>query len=237
MSSSGSLSNCSSPWRPRVTTVWIPTLLAVSVLTGVVSGPVLRRLPEPLNGSQHDKPLYASLATPRFGVGVAACAFAAALVLLARLPPPSWLVWLPLATVGVLLVGIDAVTTWLPLSLTRVLWLGTLIAAAAQALLAPAPIRAALTLRMLLGAAGVGLFFWTFWRLVGGLGFGDVRLAPVLGAATASVSWSTLAAGLFLGTVLGAVVGIVRHAHGRAGPFPYGPALVSGAFLGLVIVG
>lgn len=218
--------------------MWIPTLLAVSVLTGMVSGPVLRRLPEPPSGPHHgSKPLYASLATPRFGVGVSACSVAAALVLLAQLPAHSWLVWLPLATVGVLLAGIDAVTTWLPLSLTRVLWFGTGVAAAAQALLAPAPSRGPLTLRMLLGAAGVGLFFWSFWRLVGGLGFGDVRLAPVLGAATASVSWSALAAGLFLGTLLGAVVGMVRHARGRAGPFPYGPALVLGAFLSLVLVG
>lgn len=217
--------------------MWIWTLLAACVLTGVASGPVLRALPEPRTDVVDDKPPYATLATRRFAVAVAVGAAAAGLVIATRLPPTSWPVWLSLATVGVLLATIDARTTWLPLPLTRVLWLGTATGAGVQLLVAADSERGPLALRMLVGAAAVGLFFGAFWWLVGGLGFGDVRLAPALGAALASVSWGTMAVGLFLGTALGALVGVIRQVRRRAGPFPYGPALVAGAFLGLALTG
>lgn len=226
---------CLTSWRPKVTVMWILGLLVAGLLTGLASGTVLRTLPEPTGGEQDGKIPYASLASRRLTTGVAACAMAAGLVVAARLPASAGVAWVPLTTVGVLLVSIDALTTWLPLRLTRILWAATVGAAALQILLAPD--WTTLALRMLLGAVAVLIFFWGFWWLVGGLGFGDVRLAPVLGAVTASVSWSTLAAGLLLGTVLGAVVGIVRHLRGRTGPFPYGPSLVMGAYLGLTLLG
>lgn len=217
--------------------MWIWTLLAFCALTGVASGPVLRALPDPPPDSADGKPPYATLATRRFATAVGIGAAGAALMIAVRLPAVSWPVWLPLATVGVLLAAIDARTTWLPLPLTRVLWLGTTAGAGLQLVLADASERSSLAMRMGLGAAVVGMFFGAFWWLVGGLGFGDVRLAPVLGAALGSVSWGAVAVGLFLGTALGALFGAVRHVRKRAGPFPYGPALVAGTFLGLGIVG
>lgn len=225
------------PWRPKVTGMWIWTLVAFCALTGVASGPVLQALPDPPPDSADGKPPYASLATRRFALAVAIGAAGAGLLIAVRLPAASWPVWLPLATVGVLLAAIDARTTWLPLPLTRVLWLGTAVGAGLQVVLAPASERSPLAVRIIVGAAVVGIFFGAFWWLAGGLGFGDVRLAPVLGAALASVSWEAVAVGLFLGTALGALFGAVRHVRRRAGPFPYGPALVAGTFLGLGIVG
>lgn len=216
--------------------MWTLALIAVALLTGLFSGAVLRALPEPTGPDAGTKTPYRELATPRFAMTVAAAALAAGAVLIFRLPPVCWPVWVPLATVGVLLVTIDAFTTWLPLPLTRVLWLTTLLAAVLQIVVSPPSDRGALALRMVLGAAAVTLFFWGFWWFVGGLGFGDVRLSPVLGAVTASISWPTLAGGLLLGTFVGAVFGLARRAYGRRGPFPYGPALVLGAFLGPVLV-
>lgn len=217
--------------------MWILTLLAACALTGVASGPVLRALSEPVPDLADGKPPYASLATVRFASGVAVSGLVAGLVIAVRLPVTSWPVWVPLATVGVLLAAIDARTTWLPLSLTRVLWLGTAAGAALQVGLAASAERGSLALRMFLGATAVGLFFWAFWWLVGGLGFGDVRLAPTLGAALATVSWSAVTVGLLVGTALGALVGVVRQLRSREGPFPYGPALMAGAFLGLALAG
>lgn len=217
--------------------MWTWIVLVAGALTGLASGPVLRTLPESAADLQEGKPRYADLASRRFSLAIASCAVAAGLVLIATLPPAAWPVWVPLATIGVLLAGIDAVTTWLPLALTRALWLATGAATGVQILLAPSAERGPLALRMVLGATAVGAFFWVFWRLTGGLGFGDVRLAPVLGAALASVSWNALLAGLLLGTVLGAIFGVLRQLRKHTGPFPYGPALVAGAFWGLVLTG
>ena len=217
--------------------MWMWMLLAAGPLTGVMSGPVLRALPEPPEELRDGKPPYAELATRRFALAVACCSMAACAVLIATLSPQAWPLWFPLATLGVLLVSIDAVTTWLPLVLTRALWLATGAGATLHLWLVPAPERGALMLRLMLGAAAVGGFFWGFWRLSGGLGFGDVRLAPVLGAVLASVSWPAVIAGLLLGTILGAALGLIRQLRKRAGPFPYGPALVVGTFLGAALAG
>ncbi|MDO5501232.1 MAG: prepilin peptidase [Propionibacteriaceae bacterium] len=224
--------------------MWTTALLLAGVLTGLASTPVLRALSAPADTSADTTdttaagvPAYAALAGHRFSLAVAGCSLAALAAIWLRLEAVQAIVWLPLATVGVLLVAIDARTTWLPLALTQVLWLTTLSSAVVQVGLTPASERGALAGRLLLGALVVGGFFFAFWWLAGGLGFGDVRLAPVLGAVTASVSWQLLVAALLLGTILGAAHGIVCRLCHRDGGFPYGPALVAGAFLGLVLAG
>ena len=82
------------------------------------------------------------------------------------------------------------------------------------------------------GAAAAGLLYLLLWRLSGrALGFGDVRLAPVLGAAAAAVGWSTLLAALLLGSLAGAAVGVVLALRRRRGAFAYAPSMLAGAFL------
>jgi len=69
------------------------------------------------------------------------------------------------------------------------------------------------------------------------MGFGDVKLAPVLGATLGWVSFGGSIVGLFTAFVLGAVVGIVLMLAGRAGRrshLPFGPFLLAGAAVGLV---
>lgn len=70
-----------------------------------------------------------------------------------------------------------------------------------------------------------------------GIGGGDVKLAPMIGAALGYVGWSELAAGAFAGFVLGAlwaVALIARRAGSRKTGLPFGPFMLLGAWIGLV---
>ena len=110
---------------------------------------------------------------------------------------PAWLV---LATLGLLLAAIDAATTWLPLPLTRVAWAAVAAATGLGALLGGW----AQLVRGLGGFLLAGGVFAAVWLLTrGGFGFGDVRFAPLVGAATAAGSWSLLAWALVLGRLDG----------------------------------
>ena len=204
-------------------------IVAVGTMLGMVvlTGPVLRRLPEPEAGEGRIR--YADLATPRVIAGCAVLTGAAVIV--------SWLttslavqpLWWVLSSLGVLLATIDALTTWLPLRLTQAGWI-----AMAIALPVALPLGAdwSTVLRAVIGSALAGLLYLGVWLVSrGGFGFGDVRFAPLVGAATAAQSWSLLIWALFLGSVLGALHGLVRLARRRTGPFPYAPAMLIGAYL------
>jgi leader peptidase (prepilin peptidase) / N-methyltransferase len=201
----------------------VGTVLLMAVLTR----PILRRLPEPVDGE--GKPRYADLATPRLVAGCALTAGAAVIVGWLTAPPAIQPLWWVLSSFGVLLAAIDALTTWLPLQLTRAAW----VAMAVSVLLSlPLGADRSTVLRAVAGAALAGLLYLGVWLLSrGGFGFGDVRFAPLVGAATAAHSWSLLIWGLLLGSVLGAIYGMVRLARRRTGPFPYAPAMLVGAYL------
>jgi leader peptidase (prepilin peptidase)/N-methyltransferase len=93
--------------------------------------------------------------------------------------------------------------------------------------------------RAALGAVAVfGGYFAVALAYPGGMGFGDVKLAGLLGGALGYLSWSAVAVGVLAGLVLGAVVGGVRSAVRRGGGrivLPFGPFLVAGALLALVV--
>lgn len=203
--------------------------------TGLVTAfgvrPVLGRLPEPDHGDVV-KVAYRDLASCRFIGWCTAFALLGAVVTSLTLPVWSWPVWSVLNTTGVLLVAIDARTTWLPLRLTQVSWGLAGVAVGAGAVLAHDP---GLLLRCALGAAAAGGLYFLGWLITrGGFGFGDVRFAPLLGAAAASQSWTLLLWALVLGTVVGGMHGGVRLAGGRRGEFPYAPAMLAGAYLAAV---
>lgn len=206
--------------------MWVP--LALSLLLGLgmalLTVPLLRRIPEPTDVPAAERPGYARLATARFAALVGASTTAATALVTLRLPPTTWPVWLGLLTLGSLLACIDAATTWLPLWLTRPLWLLTGLGALVVTALAGWRTG----LRLLLGALACLAFWWLVWRVVGGIGFGDVRLAPVLGACAAATGWGVLFWSVLLGTLAGALFGLTRAATGRRGLFPYGPPLVLG---------
>jgi len=70
-----------------------------------------------------------------------------------------------------------------------------------------------------------------------GIGGGDVKLAPVIGAALGFCGWPALVVGAFAGFLLGAVVGLalvaMRRATRKSG-IPFGPFMLLGAWLGVL---
>ncbi|MCF8526405.1 MAG: prepilin peptidase [Candidatus Nanopelagicales bacterium] len=94
-------------------------------------------------------------------------------------------------------------------------------------------------------AAGIGAALWLVvigipWLVSGGrgMGFGDVKLAPVLGVTLGWWALSASVVGLFLAFGLGALVGIILMIAGRAGrktALPFGPFLLVGALVGLLV--
>lgn len=206
--------------------------LACAVLTVLATPWVLRALPEPDPVHADGKPPYASLTGGRFVASVGVTALAATGVATWAAPWPHWLAWASLSAVNVLACAIDARTTWLPLPLAR---LGWGVAASGVGLVAATsgswvPLAAAAA-----GAAALGGLFHLLWRTTGAFGYGDVRLAATIGAVTALGSARLVFWSLLLGTVAGAVVGIAHRLRGGRGAFPYGPGLLAGPFLALVL--
>lgn len=95
-------------------------------------------------------------------------------------------------------------------------------------------------LRALLGLVIARSLFWVLWFVhSAGMGFGDVRLAALLGLLLGHEGWAELVVGVYAPFLLFAVPGLVlalvrwdrrllRTAH------PFGPSMVAGALLGLV---
>lgn len=72
----------------------------------------------------------------------------------------------------------------------------------------------------------------------GGLGDGDVRLAPLLGLHLGHIGLAVVPVGLFLGFLFGALVGLGMIAAGRAGrttPLPFGPFLAAGTLVAVFV--
>ena len=88
-----------------------------------------------------------------------------------------------------------------------------------------------------LGALALfGFYFLLAFIYPAGMGFGDVKLAGVLGLYLGWLGWGPLIVGGFLGFLLGALVGLammmVRRA-GRKTAIPFGPFMLVGALLAI----
>jgi leader peptidase (prepilin peptidase)/N-methyltransferase len=95
--------------------------------------------------------------------------------------------------------------------------------------------------RGLIGLAVARSFYWVLWFAhSAGMGFGDVRLAALLGFPLAFLGWREFALGMYGGFLVFALPGllwaIVRWDRSllRA-PYPFGPAMIVGALLGVVL--
>ena len=90
------------------------------------------------------------------------------------------------------------------------------------------------------GLLGMACYYGAFFALKlvypKGMGFGDVKLAGVLGLYLGYLGWDVLAVGAFGGIALGGVVGIsllaVRKA-GRKSMLPFGPFMFAGALIAI----
>jgi leader peptidase (prepilin peptidase)/N-methyltransferase len=72
----------------------------------------------------------------------------------------------------------------------------------------------------------------------GGMGDGDVRLAPLLGLHLGYLSVAIVPVGLFFGFLIGAVVGVAMMATNKAGrktALPFGPFLAAGTVLAIFV--
>jgi leader peptidase (prepilin peptidase)/N-methyltransferase len=91
-------------------------------------------------------------------------------------------------------------------------------------------------------AAGAGIWLVVVglpWLVSGGrgMGFGDVKLAPVLGLLLGWWALSSAIVGLLAAFLVGAIVGVGLMVAGRAGrrsALPFGPFLLGGALIGLL---
>lgn len=92
--------------------------------------------------------------------------------------------------------------------------------------------------RALIGAASLGAFYFVaFVSYPKGLGWGDVTVAPILGAILAFMGWPALVVGAFSAFVwglLGAIVPMVRAKAVRGVSIPFGPSMFLGAATGIV---
>jgi leader peptidase (prepilin peptidase) / N-methyltransferase len=93
--------------------------------------------------------------------------------------------------------------------------------------------------RALLGAAGLfAVYFALCLAYPAGMGFGDVKLAGVLGMYTAWLGWGAWAVGLFFGFLLGGVFGmalIVAKRGGRKTKVPFGPFMLLGVLIAVLV--
>ena len=149
---------------------------------------------------------------------------------------PELAAWMLLAPFGVLLATVDFGVHRLPDVLTLPL------AAAALALLGVAallPEHGGSWTHALYGALALGgAYFVLFLISPNGMGFGDVKLALSLGAVLGWYGWGVLLLGTFAGFVLASLYGtglVVARRAGRKTAIPFGPFLIGGAFVGLLI--
>ncbi|WP_030678059.1 prepilin peptidase [Streptomyces cellulosae] len=149
---------------------------------------------------------------------------------------PEVAVWLLLAPVGVLLAAVDFRVRRLPDVLTLPLAAAALLLLGLVTLV---PEHGGHWPSAALGALALGAGYYVLWFVnPGGMGFGDVKLALGAGAVLGWYGWGTLLLGTFAGFLLGALYGGALVVAGRAGrrtAVPFGPFLIAGAYLGLLI--
>lgn len=147
-------------------------------------------------------------------------------------------VLLPVALVGVLLAAVDLAVLRLPdvVVLPTALIVAALLAVAAAVTGEPGPMVRALAAAGVLGAA------YALLALLPGsaMGFGDVKLAAVLGAPLGWLGWPAVLLGGVLPVLLGGVAALGLLATGRIRrdtPVPFGPALVAGFLVAIALAG
>jgi leader peptidase (prepilin peptidase)/N-methyltransferase len=215
---------------------------AAAAVLGGLAPSLVARLPEPQPDPDRPAPAkpkeaYAAIAArPGFRVRTAIWSAVFAALFGAVLGWDLALVYLlPLTPLAVVLSVIDWRTKLLP---TRLL-------VPAYLFLLPVLVVLGLVTRdwralWLALAAGVVVrgFYWLFWRFTrSGMGFGDVRLAGLIGLALGWLGWGELLVGVYAGFLLGALVGGVLAAAKVLDrkSYPFGPFMLVGAATGVLL--
>ncbi|KAF4410956.1 prepilin peptidase [Streptomyces lycii] len=153
-------------------------------------------------------------------------------------PRPELAVWLLLVPFALVLAFVDVAVHRLPDVLTLTLPVAAAVLLGGAALLPGAGGSWATALLGGLALAAVHLLM--FLINPAGMGFGDVKLAMTTGVALGWYGWPVLFAGTFAGFLTGAVHGLGLMALRRAGrktALPFGPYMMCGTFLGLLLGG
>lgn len=148
---------------------------------------------------------------------------------------PELVVWLLLAPTAVLLATVDFAAHRLPDVLTLPLAAALLFLLAVAAVL---PGSGGSWTWALLGSGIFGACFLVLFLLSKGIGFGDVKLALVLGAVLGWYGWATVLVGTFAGYLFAALYGIGLMLAGRAdrtSRIPFGPFLLAGTLAGVLL--
>jgi Type II secretory pathway, prepilin signal peptidase PulO and related peptidases len=149
---------------------------------------------------------------------------------------PELAVWLLLAPLGVLLAVVDFRVQRLPDALTLPLVAAALVLLGVAAVL---PEHAGEWATALFGSLALGGgYFVLFLVNPNGMGFGDVKLALGLGAVLGWYGWSVVVLGTFAGFLFGGLYGlglVVMRRAGRKTSIPFGPFLIAGAYVGILI--
>jgi leader peptidase (prepilin peptidase)/N-methyltransferase len=164
--------------------------------------------------------------------GVTALLFAATVVVVGvRWVLPAYL-WFAGVTLVLLLTDLDHQR--IP---NRILYPGATVA---TVLLAFGALGDGATTAFFRAVAGGALYFTVLFLVAlaarGGFGFGDVKLAFLLGEFLAYRSWGVLWAGVFLAVFIGGLAALallLTRRKGRKEAIPFGPALVLGAWLAI----
>jgi len=176
----------------------------------------------------------ARLGPPVWALSAVAAALCAGLAW--RLGPrPELVPLLPVVLLGVLLAVVDLAEERLP-DVLVLPGVGAVVAAFGA--VAAATGQWGSWGRALLAGLAYALGYLVMALLPGGqLGLGDVKLAALLGVVLGWFGWPLVLAGVLLPWVVNAPVAlVVLVRRGRSGSLPFGPAMLAGAYLAVVLL-
>jgi leader peptidase (prepilin peptidase)/N-methyltransferase len=146
--------------------------------------------------------------------------------------------YVAMCVLGVLLGAIDVACHRLPHALV---WPATWASLALFAIVAAATGQWSALLRAMVAAVVLGSVYLVLFLVArGGFGFGDVKLAVLLGSYLGWLGWGTVLLGALLPSLLNApvlLVLLVTRRIGRTGSVPFGPAMLTGALVAIGISG
>jgi leader peptidase (prepilin peptidase)/N-methyltransferase len=215
--------------------------VVVAAVGGLLVPRLVRALPEPTPADDDAEPKlpYAEIGA-RSGLGwrtALVSAVAAGLIALA-VGRDWWLVVLvPLVPVCAALSVVDWHTKLLPSRIVLPATAYALVAAVAGWAVTG---ESGDLVRTALGLVLARSVFWLLWFIhSAGMGFGDVRLAALLGVALGHLGWAELVVGLYSGFLVfglpGLLLAIARRDRSLLrSAFPFGPFMVLGALVGVV---